>query len=543
MKILSSKWTIWLVLLLSVLAASGLLAFKFYYWQILDDTKALPAYELWHLALLPFAVVTLLALIILLFNRNSISAGLSLLLCVFSGVATYYVPYQVHYLDVYNAFYDDAHELDHNVNELMHHLIKADYDWLDTYLLTAHKRVLENPNKEDYLINAYGKFEVPVNTEVKKHLDAWVNTSKSYQAYTARAYYLMSHGWKVRGNSYSRDIADSAYKKMRILFNQSKSDLLNAVNIEPNNIAAYYGLIEIYAVLGEKKNIDITLQNAINLNPYTYYARNLYMQKRLFPQWGGSKEKMYEFSLSVREFAHGNPRLMALMTTYYKYEAGLLNNESKTDAAIKMYERALEYAHFNSIHMALARIYKGQPDKLLQQYNSIIKKSPLSLDARASRAVLVFKNGNIELALEDAKVVHEFANENYYLTPVGWVFESVGKLEEAVDCYSRAINYAAEDTYALTQLVSIYSRQGETQKALDVALKMTKVSSVEAVGNLLAADYMFDLNNKQAVEYIDLFYSQLESGASINKSYVDSAKGLRNDIYKRFNINSPISVN
>lgn len=536
MILLKSKWTTGIIFTLSIFAALGIMIFKYYYWQVLDDFETLPSYELWHIALLPFFVVSLLALIILLFNRRSIVAWLSLIICMMSGAVTYYVPYQVHYLDVYNAFYADGHEQEHNVNEIILHLNNADYDWLDAYLLAVHKRVIHSRNKELHLNSAYEKFAVPANSYIKQQLDAWVSKKQSYQAYTARAYYLASHAWQVRGHSYARDIPADNYVEMSALFKQSKSDLLRAVKIEPDNISAYCKLIEVYAVLGNKKNIEYALQHAININPYTYYARYYYMQYRLLPQWGGSKEEMYDYALSVRDITHGNPRLNALMTAYYENEAGLLKNDSKIDAAIRLYEKALGYAHYNSVHLTMAYVYKDQPDKSLPHYDSIIKKSPFHLNARTSRSLLLIKQDKAELALEDAKVVHEYANKNSFLTPVAWVFAATRNMEEAIDCYVRAIKYADDDAYALKQLVFIYQRRGETQKALDVALKMTKVSSIETLGNLLVADYMYDLNNEKAVEYINLFYKQLESGSVLEQSYIDSAIVLRQDIYQRFKV-------
>jgi len=538
MKILSSKWTVWLIFLLALLAASGLLVFKYYYWQILDDIKILPSYELWHLALLPFAFVSLLTIITLLFNRYSVLAWFSLSLCILSGVVTYYVPYQVHYLDVYNAFYEDGHDLEHNKNELLKKLKSNDYIGLDVYLLAAHSRVSDYPNKERYLIKAYEVFTVPCNGKVKKNLDMWVTTSNSYQAYTARAYYLMSYGWEVRGTGFSRDIPEANYEKMQVLFNMSKNDFLRAIKKQPDNIAAYYALINVYSVLGEGENAYYALQHAINHNPYTYYARYNYMQKRLQPQWGGSKKQMYEYALGLREFAHGNPRLISLMASYYEYEAGLLRNESKTAEAILLYERALEYAPYNSIYMTLAWMYKDQPDKLIQQYNAVLKKSPTHMSARASRAAFFLKNKNIEQALEDAKVIHEYGYKSYHLTSAAWVFETAGNFEEAIDCYTRSIDYKPDDAYSLKRLAAIYSQQGDLENALVIALQMTKFLPDDPLGNLLVADYMYDLNNEQAIKYINLFYSQIESGVVVDQSYVDSAKELRKDIYNHFNMNS-----
>jgi len=182
-------------------------------------------------------------------------------------------------------------------------------------------------------------------------------------------------------------------------------------------------------------------------------------------------------------------------------------------------------------------MYKDQPDKLLQQYNSVLKKSPFRMGARASRAAFFVKNNNIELALEDAKVIHKYGFKSYHLTSAAWVFESAGKIEEAIDCYTRSINYAPDDAYSLKRLAAIYSQQGDLENALDIALKMTKVLPADPLGNLLVADYMYDLNNGNAIEYIDLFYGQLESGIAIDQHYVDSATELRKDIYKRFKIN------
>ena len=543
MKVLSSKWNVWLVLLLSVLASSGLLVFKYYYWQIIDHSTALPTYEIWHVALVVFSVVSLITLITLIFNRKSFLTWLSVTLCMLSGITTYYVPYQVHYLDVYNAFYEDGHIIDHNQNEILEHLNNADYDWLDEYLLTTHRRLSEDPNNENYVINAYEKFEVPANDQVKNHLDTWVNTNNSYQAYTARAYYLMSYAWKVRGHTFVSEIPEDKYKKMRVLFNESKNDFLRAINIKPDNIAAYYALINVYSPLGEKENAGYALQHAINYNPYTYYARHIYMQMQLLPQWGGSKKKMLEFALGLREIAHGNPRLISLMGSYYRYEAGIINNQSKTDAAISLYEKALEYAPYNDIYMRLAWIYKDQPDKLMQQYNAVLMKSPLHLNARASRASLALKNNNLALALADAEVIHVYGYKQYHLSAAAWVFESAGKIDEAIDCYNRSISYAPDDAYPLTRLASIYSQQGELDKALDIALQMAKVFPEDPLGNLLVADYFYDLNNEKAVEYIDLFYNQLASGLKTEKSYIDSAVELRKDIYQRFNKNKPASFN
>jgi tetratricopeptide (TPR) repeat protein len=536
MKIFSSKWTIWSVLLLSLLTTSGLLIFKYYYWQILDDISELPSYELWHIVLLPFALVSLLTIITSLFNKHSFIALLSLILCISGGAITYYIPYQVHYLDVYNAFYDDGHDQTHNRNELLNMLHKGDYDGLDEYLLATHGVLTEDPNKERALINAYDAFKTPKNALVKKHLDAWVAESHSYHAYTARGYYLMAHGWEVRGNSFARDIPEDDYKKMRALFAESKQDFLTAIKQQPDNIAAYYALINVYSALGERENADYALQHAINQNPYTYYARYIYMQQRLLPQWGGSKKLMHEYAHGLREFAHGNPRLIALMAAYYEYEAGLLRDVSKTEAAIPLYKKALEYAPYNSIYMSLAWIYKDQPVKLIRQYNAVLKKSPNHLTARSSRAAFYMQENNIEAALKDAKVINKYGYKSYHLTSAAWVFENSGHIEAAIDCYTRSIKYSPDDAYSLKRLADIYSQQGKLTKALDIALQMAKTRPNDPLGNLLAADYMYDLNNEQAVKFIDMFYSQLESGIVTEQSYINSASELRKDIYIRFNV-------
>jgi len=65
---------------------------------------------------------------------------------------------------------------------------------------------------------------------------------------------------------------------------------------------------------------------------------------------------------------------------------------------------------------------------------------------------------------------------------------------------------------------------------------MTKVIPDDPLGSLLVADYMYDLHNEQADNYINLFYSQLESGVVIEQSYIGSATELRKDIYKHFNV-------
>jgi len=262
MNIFTGKLSGFIMLILSALSGISLLAFKYYYWQIVDADIFQPTSDLWLYLLIPYFIIFAMSLIYVYFNRARLLSFFPVVVCVLAATGVLYVPYELRYTDVYDAFSSDGHYRQHNKFEIIDKLKHKEYEWLDEYLLEVHEVVKQDPNREFYLNAAYGVFVNKQDTSFRVFLDEWVAKRKSFQAYTARGFYLVSRGWRTRGEVFYRDIPKKNKAEMKPLFRGAVSDLNKALEINPENVSAYMQLIMVYGVQGNTSKADDVLERS-----------------------------------------------------------------------------------------------------------------------------------------------------------------------------------------------------------------------------------------------------------------------------------------
>ena len=518
-----------IVLLLSIFSGLSLLIFKYYYWQLIDQQSVFPEYGYWLYLIGPFLLVTCLSLYFSISDRTKLVAHIPLVICIVSALSTLYVPYAVLYHDVYDAFHDDNHEGYHDKHKLLGLLKNNKFEELEEYLTNVHNIIYDSANKESILNSAYHVFTIKVENNLQKIFDVWVLKTGSYQAYTARGFYYASQGWRVRGTKFMRDIPENDVIEMKILFNKAVLDLQRAIEINSRNTAAYMQLISVYGVLGDTRRAKQTLDAALNIYPYLYYVRSIYMYYHLFPQWGGSYEEMLDFSMNSQRYATKNPRLMALTAEIYEYLAGT-EQENNMMLAIRLYSKGLQYAPLTSIYLSLAEIYKKQSDidNELIQYNKILKKDPFNSRALGGRLKILMKLQKIDDAIIDADILFNKSADGWGASQVGWVYEHAEKYDKAADAYRLSILQNPEIAYSYERLIALdilFYR--DVKSALQVALSMEKALPENPRGWLYAADYMYDLKMEEAIHHINRYFELVSESTAKNKEAIKLLEDIK----------------
>ncbi len=531
-----------IVLLLAISGGLSLLLFKYYYWQLIDQQSVFPEYGYWLYLIAPFLLISFVSLFCSISGRKKMVMHIPLSVCIISALAVLYAPYAVLYQDVYDAFYDGNHESYHDKRKLLEMLKKKNYKGLEAYLTQIHDIVNNSPNKEGVLNGAYHVFTIMAENNLQEKFDEWVLKTDSFQAYTARGFYFSSQGWRVRSTRFMRDIPENNRIEMRVLFKKSVSDLQRAIEINPDNTAAYMKLISVYGVLGNTGKADQVLEAALNIYPYLYYARSIYMYYHLYPQWGGSHKMMHDFAMDARQYAIKNPRLMALTAEIYEDLAGR-EEKSNTAKAVQLYKKALEYAPLTSIYRSLARIYKKQSDvdNELTQYNKILKKNPYHSRALSGRINILVKSKRIEEAILDAEVLLNTRGGGWEASTAGWVYEHAKMYDKAVNAYKLSILDNPESEYSYERLIALNIHFfKDVTSALNVAISMEKAIPENPKGWLYAADYMYDLKMEEAIHHINQYFVLVGENIPKDKAAHQSAIRLLEDIKLRIKTNQGI---
>lgn len=521
-----------IALLFSISGSLSLLLFKYYYWQLIDQQSIFPEYGYWAYLIALFLAILSSSLYCLISRRTKLVGYIPIAICIVSALVALYVPYAVSYNDVSDAFYDDNHEAYHDKHKLLGMLKNKNYEELEAYLTIVHDIVNNSPNKEGILNSAYNVFTIKAENNLEVNFDDWILKTDSFQAHTARGFYFSSQGWRVRGTRFSSDIPESNKIEMKVLFKNSVSSLNRAIEINPHNTAAYMKLISVYGVLGDTIKADKVLDAALNVYPYLYYARSIYMYYHLYPQWGGSHKLMREFAMNARQYAIKNPRLIALTADIYEDLAGR-EEKINTVQAVQLYKKALEYAPSTSIYLSLARIYKKRSDieNELTQYNKILKKNPFNSRALNGRINILVKLQKIEEAILDADVLLETRKEDWEASKAGWVYEYAKIYNKALDAYKLSILDNPKSEYSYERLMAInISYFKDVKSALNVALSMEKALPDNPKGWLYAADYMYDLKMEMAIHHINHYFELIGENIPKDKDAHKSATKLLEDI-------------
>jgi len=318
---------------------------------------------------------------------------------------------------------------------------------LDT-MLEGHRRT---PACESHLWEALSSF-CSLNFA---HLDPWaVARPDSWGAFSARGCRWINTGYERRGTALAKDVTDAQWAGMRDAFARAKSDLMRALEIEPDGYVAYGYAINMLKASGGPGQIRKWLDALVARDPYNYGVRQRAM-KSLDPRWGGSIEEMRQVAADAQGFADGNPRLR-ILPGYAEAEAAAIEwRAGRTKQAARGYRRALAHGGnadwYSSLTGCLAQL--GFWAKLVETSEEWMAELGDDAQVRYWRARGRTELGDLAGALVDLDQAHaEGPRDAYTLRLRGLVRWKLGRLREAAEDLRLAVEIDPDNAWAIEQL-------------------------------------------------------------------------------------------
>lgn len=185
------------------------------------------------------------------------------------------------------------------------------YSKLNAILEAARATALTDLSKEADLVTLYRAFNINSKQYAEK-FNSWVNAyPASYQPFLARAKYFQTMGWMARGHKWGSETSDEQRTEMNTYFSKAQEDIQKALRRNPKSIVAYLIWIDISNATADLAESEIILRDGLKVSPASYEIRRSYI-RRLRPRWGGSIEKMVEFSAESLQVVDKNPQLLSL---------------------------------------------------------------------------------------------------------------------------------------------------------------------------------------------------------------------------------------
>lgn len=434
---------------------------------------------------------------------------------------------------VYDALYADGHKEPDDKDALLE-MVHGQYSELERILADLQQNVDADIGNEIFVNDAYSIFDKNPDDDFELTLDKWIETTRSYQAYTARGVYLHNKGWSIRGTETIKNTSEKDVEDMRNVFVRAIADLTRALELNERNTTAYRYLIGSYGVLGNTEAANKVLDQALKVYPYTYQIRDIYMSHHLTPRWGGSYEQMFKFANDALRYADKNPRLIGL-TAETLHVIGKELEGTDTDAAIDFYKRALTYAPHNNIYMSLAQVYQNKSNTAseLEQYNLILAKSPRHARALIGRSIILVEKNMQQEAVRDASYAITLNKGVWVTAKAGWVLETAQDYKQAITAYQLAVIDNPTYDYPYNRLIALHISQNKDYKsAFEVAKAMCEYFPKNPNSWLYAADYAYDLHMKEAEMYISKYFEIVDKQEIADQEMHAAAVRLRADILK-----------
>jgi tetratricopeptide (TPR) repeat protein len=186
------------------------------------------------------------------------------------------------------------------------------------------------------LLRAFAVFE-RVEPDLEAPFNAWVAARpQSYSALAARGAYFYRRGWSARGGDYAADVPSERFDAMGRHFKRAQRDFDASLKLTPRPQLSHRYLIGIAMATGDKATARRFYDEALRGDPESYAARRAYLNA-LRPEWGGSKAAMRALVDEMAALAQ-TPKLR---TVQARLKAGVLGWSGVDAHLAKDYPSAL----------------------------------------------------------------------------------------------------------------------------------------------------------------------------------------------------------
>ena len=339
-------------------------------------------------------------------------------------------------------------------------LRKKKFIELNKLLRTFHLDASRDIESESQLFLAYRAFDIS-SPAYEALLTEWVEaTPMDYQPYLARAEYFYRFGWFYRGNKWKSETLQFQVDVMDSYFNRAKQDAAKGVDLNRQALNGYYILAAISHIQSREEEARKYVDQAIKINPATYYVRAMHMRLST-PSWGGSFEVMRAFSEESLQYVDRNSKLEWLVGLVYSEVARSRRTSGQYTVAGGLYDKALEHGENprtlvdRGMNYYFQKIYKLAADDFTQA----IKIDPEDSEPYRWRANAYIQLNEIDKALADVEFARQLKPHNKEIaklakTVASYVrkqaFDLAEKMQlvDAVDKYNAAIRLDPSDASA-----------------------------------------------------------------------------------------------
>lgn len=350
-------------------------------------------------------------------------------------------------------------------------LANKNYTKIDSLLQGIHKEILNDPSKEVKLAEAYHILTLDKNLETNIKEYAKTKPTSPFSHLLLGEYYLYK-GFDARGYKWAKDTPQYKFDKMRKLEKKAKEELLQSLKIDNTISLTYANLIATYTLLSNYKKRDEIYKIGLEKFANSYIIRKTYLQFSLI-KWGGTFEKIKSLLKDAKAHSQRNP-LLKKLDGYLEFAKAdfYFRQKQDTKKGLKFINRALKLSDYTHYYYFRGIIYKSIKEykKALKDFNLVIKRYPLDLDALLQRAYTYYFLKKYNLMFKDVQTILTYDYQNSYAL------------------FLRGIYYYDQEEYELA--------------TIDLLDSLQKNDSNIAVKKYLGYSYYGQKNYKMAAKYL-----------------------------------------
>ena len=332
--------------------------------------------------------------------------------------------------------------------------------------------------------------------ETRALMDAWkrqMPMSPFALAASGTAYVQMAQ--QIRGSEYAAKTPQSSFESMSRLLESGRTDLDQAVKLDPHMTPAYTAMIYAGTLESDGPYLMSAAKRGLAVDPanYTIYARLVWMAQ---PKWGGSVGEMQRIIASAQHHVSENPLLKLLVSESSGGEAYVENCPCNPVTEFNLYRQVFAETAPVGMLMSAGWAAKNRNSPVLSViYRSqLLRFDPSQIDQRESRAFDLPALGYSDWAVAEGNALIKLApqDENAF-DARGLAYESTRNFNGAIEDYEQALRMNPSDSWTLIELGNIYVNSShDWDKGWAVANRLIQMSPDNPQGWLLRASIQKD---------------------------------------------------